>query len=346
MWKLWAEIFPIFLSNMDEELASYLMTGRYSHTIIEYQKNSDANEFVNLFGTILEFSKLQIKSKSFNQTDQLVPFRLLIEVTINKPQERIDLVDKIFRTKDSYLMYYLTSVCTSVWDSCTPAEKDIIKAFSFEDKYAAALILYNPDCPVEMIHWITGNDSLKADDIESIVSELDPDLLNCCIDVFTENKLLTNYYYNPHHKQTLSSKLLTFLFTHDNERICDISVTLLSYKMMDVDMWFKACKSTKHLEELAKALSTVSESGYDIVDYDKYWLTLFAKFISEGKEEEFAKHYFRAALSLLIPNYAEIKDMPRFFSKVVFDYYNSKRFQSIWDEIEVEIRNKRYRFND
>lgn len=346
MWKLWSEIFPVFLSNMDEGLAAYLMSGRYSHTIIEFQKNSDVNEFVKLFGAILEFSKRQLESNSFFHTDQLVPFSLLIEVTRNMPQERGDLINEIFKIRDSYLMYYLTSVCTTLWDSCTHAEKDIIKAYSFEDKYAAALILYSPDCPVEMIHWITGNDSLKTDDIESIVSELDPDLLNCCIDVFTENKLLTNYYYNPHHKQTLSSKILTFLFAHDNERICDISATLLSFKMMDVDMWFKACKSTKHLEELAKALSTVSESGYDIVDYDNYWLFLFTKFISEGKEEEFAKHYFRATLSLLIPNYAEIKDMPRFFSKVVFDYYNSKRFQSIWDEIEVEIRNKRYRFND
>lgn len=339
LWNIWKDVFPIFLSNMGPKQASYLMTGRYSQTLMDFMKKASPDEYITLFESILQFCKLQIEADAFYHADQLVPISLAIRTTLNLPETRKDIISNIFSLHNADLTYHLLSVCTTNWNYLRDDEKEIVKQLLEADNSAAALALFCPDCPIEILHFITKNASLGFDNIQAILSNLSADLLNCCIDIFTEKRILAEYYYNCYKENAFASQCLLYLFANENERIYEISSALLSHNLMTYKLWCEVTHSTQHINELAQSLSDLFDLGYAIKDYDKYWFVLFCKFVGDCQQDEFAKYFFYAYIRLRtkFPD-TDKKSLERHFSQPVIDYYNSMDYQDLFKSILEEVK--------
>ena len=339
LWKVWQDVFPIFLSNMHPKPASYLMSGRYSSMLMDFVKKVTPEEYIAIFESILQFYKLQINSDSFaRHTDQLTAISLAIEVTKNFPEARKEIITDIFGLNNDYATYHLISVCLVYWKYLRVDEKEIVKLLVNTDNKSAAVALFYHSCPIELLNCITKNNSLKFDNVEDILSSFDSNLLNCCIDVFTEKYMLTQYYWDCYKKNTFASKCLIYLFSNEDKRMYEIATALLSHNLMTVNLWFKVCESTLYINELAKSLSDLYDLGYNIKNYDKYWISLFVKFHTDGRENEFAEYFFYACIRLLkkIPA-TSMKNLEKQFSKFLISYYNSTLYEDIFNNLEKKV---------
>jgi hypothetical protein len=337
LWQLWKDVFPIFLSNMHPKPASYLMSGRYSSMLMDFAEKVTPEEYITIFESILQFYKLQIDSGFIRHTDQLTAISLAIEVTKNSPEARKKILTDIFDLNNDYATYHLISVCVVLWKYLRVDEKEIVNAWVSIDNKAAAIALFYHSCPVELLNCITKNNSLGFDNIEGVLSSLDSDLLNCCIDIFTEKDILTQYYWDCYEKSTFTSKCLIYLFSNEDKRMYEISTVLLYHNLMTVKLWFKVCESTSYINELAKSLSDLYDLGYNIKNYDKYWISLFLRFRTDDRENEFAEYFFYAYIRLLNKFPTSNKSLEKHFSKFVISYYNSTRYENILNNILKKV---------
>lgn len=339
LWNVWKDVFPIFLSSMEPKQASYLMTGRYSRTLTNFVEIVTPDEYVEIFESILRFLKLQIEAGALCYHHQLVPISLAIKTTHNSPDARKNLVNEIFNLYNQDITYHLLSVCTANWNSLRDDEKEIVKKLLEADNNAAALALFCPDCPIEILHFITKDASLSFDNIQAVLSTFSMELLNCCIDIFTEKRTLAEYYCNCYAENTFASQCLLYLFANENERMYEISSALLSYNLMTYQLWCKITQSTHYINEIAQSLSDLFYLGYEITDYEKYWLILFCKFAANHQQDEFAKYFFYAYIRLRtkFPE-TDKESLERHFSQPVITYYNSMDYQDLFRSILEEVK--------
>ncbi|NDV56701.1 hypothetical protein [Bacteroides sp. 519] len=343
LWNLWKEVFPIFISNMDPRVASYLMSGRYSRTLMDFAEKVTPEEYITIFESILCFYKLQIESCSFERENQLVALSLAFDITRNVPNARKDIVSDILKLDNKYTTNYLISVCTANWTYLRDDEKERIKERILADDYAAALALFCPNCPIELLHLITRNNSLNLSNIHGVLPTFSQKLLNCSIDVFTTKKILTNYYYDCYAENTFAAKFLLYLFENENERMYDISSALLSNKLMTRELWLKVSLVTQFYNELALALRDLFDLGYLIDHYGEYWLLLFTRFVAEGKSDEFVEYFFYTIFRLKSKFPATSQDeFKKLFPSMIMTYYNTEYYKetikNISDKVEAKSK--------
>lgn len=345
LWILWKDIFPIYLSNMDPKIASYLMSGRYSQTLMDFAKIVSPKEFITLFRSILHFYKLQINFDSFEMEDQLFAISLAFDVTRDTPKERGNIFSEILKIENKYSTNYLISICVANWNYLRDDEKEEIKTQLNVDNKLVALALFCPDCPSELLILITNNDLLNFSDIQGVLATFSPELLNCCIDVFTEKIILTNYYRDCYERNTFAAKVLLYLLENENERLYDISSALLSNNLMTPELWLKVSSTTQLQNELARSLSDLFDLGYSIKHYDEYWIFLFTRFLGENESDVFAEYFFYAFIRLKkkFPQTNQ-DDLKRLFPPIVMTYFDTEYYRrivkNIIDKVEAENRVK------
>ncbi len=184
IWKLWAEIFPVFFDNAPKEFEIY-NTGRFGTTLNEAQKFLSSDESLLIGWAFYRWIDKCLHLGKVPDTYEFGVIQFLLEAII--PKLRLELFTKIITHQDSRFASYSISWCMGYWDELSDQEKKVISDLLTSDRvdlrWLKAVCLVQNKIPVDIQLLLFGKE-LFAEEYSRIIDQIDEELLKDCLSVY------------------------------------------------------------------------------------------------------------------------------------------------------------------